>query len=95
MELAKESTGSRRPLLVSLIINAIHGLVVYGMISFIALQYFDNFWTNWVLFVSGLIIAYMIWRRIDPIKDSWSLNGWITRSVGVAIYLVLALTIGF
>lgn len=95
MEAVQKSIGSRRPIFIRLIIHAFFGLVIYGMIRFGALQFSDNFWTNWVLFVSGLIIVSMIWRRIDPIKDGWSKDGWITRSAGVVTFLVLMLTIGF
>lgn len=58
-------------------------------------QYFDNFWTNWVLFVSCLAIAFIAWKELDPFKGNWKINGWITRFAGLAVLLVLAFTIGF
>lgn len=95
MYLMQESTDGRKSFFLSLIINAIFGLVIYGMISFVQLQYFDNFWASWVVFVSGLTIAYIVWSRVDPYKGKWTINGWITRGIGSAIFLVLAFAIGF
>ncbi|PIC75883.1 hypothetical protein CSV74_13985 [Sporosarcina sp. P19] len=78
-----------------MILNAVFVVVVNAIISFMALQYFNNVWTNWVLFISFLIIAFMIWSRMDPHRGNWTINGWITRSVGIVIFLVLAFTLGF
>ncbi len=95
MDLIQKSASRRKPFFFSLIINASLGLVVYGMISFVQLQYLDNFWANWILFVAGLIIAFMVWSRIDPHKDNRTINGWITRGAGGVTFLILALAIGF
>ena len=75
MDLIQEFTDNRKPFFLSLIINVTLGLVVYAMISFVQLQYLDSFWTNWVLFVSGLTIAFMVWNRIDPHKGDKTING--------------------
>jgi len=48
-----------------------------------------------VLFVSCLAIAYIAWKEFDPYKGKWQMNGWITRSAGVAVLMILAVTIGF
>lgn len=95
MDLTQEFTDSRKPFFLSLIINVILGVVVYGMISFVQLQYLDNFWANWVLFVSGLTIAFMVWSRIDPRKVDKTINGWITCGAGIVTFLILAFAIGF
>ena len=95
MDLIQEFTDNRKPFFLSLIINVTLGLVVYAMISFVQLQYLDSFWTNWVLFVSGLTIAFMVWNRIDPHKGDKTINGWITRGAGIVTFFILAIAIGF
>ena len=95
MKPVQELSGWGNPFVVSLIINIIFGSIIFGAISFLQLNYFDHFWTNWVLFVSCLAIAYIAWKELDPYKGKWQMNGWITRSAGVAVLMVLAFTIGF
>lgn len=95
MKPMQESTGWGKPFVVSLLINMVFGLIIYGSISFLNLHYFDDFWTNWVLFVSCLAVAFIAWKELDPYRGKWRINGWITRTVGVATFIVLALNIGF
>ncbi|MCM3711326.1 hypothetical protein [Sporosarcina luteola] len=95
MNSVKESAGRNNSFVVSLLINITFGLVIYGAISFLVSHYFENFWTNWVLFVSCLAIAYIAWKELDPYKGKWHLNGWMTRVAGVVALTILAFTVGF
>lgn len=95
MNSIQKSTNWGKTFVVSLIINIIFGLIIYGAITFLNFHYFNNYWTNWVLFVSCLAIAYIAWKELDPYKGNWKMNGWITRTTGVAVLTVLAFTIGF
>ncbi|WP_303969226.1 hypothetical protein [Sporosarcina ureae] len=95
MELTKEVPNTRKPYFLSLLLTGSLGVVTYVMIRFVTFQYFDSFWTNWVLFVSFTTIAFMIWHTIDPLRGDGTRNKWITRAVGIAIFLVLAFVIGF
>lgn len=52
MELVKESVVSVKRFLLSLLLNVILGAFENAKNSFVVLQYFDKFWTNWVLFIS-------------------------------------------
>lgn len=95
MELTKETTNIEKQQFLSLLLNISLGIITYGMIRFVTFQYFESFWTNWVLFVSGTTIAFMIWHRIDPLRGDRIWSRWITRVAGVVIFLVLSFVIGF
>jgi len=50
VELTKEVSNTRKPYFLSLLLTSSLSVVTYVMIRFVTFQYFDSFWTNWVLF---------------------------------------------